>query len=126
MTFFLHGSLIPRLRCLCRPSGPEIRVFKKNKEKQKLAPMRAHTMLKLYRETGFDNASSHSGRRSFATNCIRSGVDIVSLKTLMNHASIQQTSEYVATNEDMLMKAVMGPLHRTDRINGDYDAGYLA
>ncbi len=67
-----------------------------------------HKMLKLYREAGFDGASSHSGRRSFATNCIRSGVDIVSLKTLMNHASIQQTSEYVATNEDMLKKAVMG------------------
>ena len=58
-------------------------------------------MLKLYREAGFDTASSHSGRRSFATNCIWSGVGIVSLKTLMNHASIQQTSEYVATNEDM-------------------------
>ncbi len=83
-------------------------------------------MLKLYREAGFDNASSHSGRRSFATNCIQSGVDIVSLKTLMNHASIQQTGEYVVTNEDMLKKAVMGSLHRTDRINGDYDAGYLA
>ena len=54
MTFFLHGSLIPRLRCLCRPSGPEIRVLKKNKEKQKLAPMLSHTMLKLYRETGFE------------------------------------------------------------------------
>ena len=67
-----------------------------------------HKMLKLYREAGFDGASSHSGRRSFATNCIRSGVDIVSLKTLMNHASIQQTSEYVATDEDMLKKAVMG------------------
>jgi integrase/recombinase XerD len=67
-----------------------------------------HKMLKLYREAGFDGASSHSGRRSFATNCIRSGVDIVSLKTLMNHASIQQTSEYIATNEDMLKKAVMG------------------
>ena len=40
--------------------------------------------------------------------CIRSGVDIVSLRTLMNHASIQQTSEYVATNEHMLKKAVMG------------------
>lgn len=65
-----------------------------------------HKMLKLYREAGFDHASSHSGRRSFATNCIRNGVDIVSLKTLMNHASIQQTSEYVATNEELLKKAV--------------------
>ena len=67
-----------------------------------------HKMLKLYREAGFYGASSQSGLRSFATNCIRSGVDIVSLKTLMKHASIQQTSEYVATNEDMLKKAVMG------------------
>ena len=32
--------------------------------------------------------------------------DIVSLKTLMNHSNIQQTSEYVATNEEMLKKAV--------------------
>lgn len=66
----------------------------------------AQKMLKLYRDAGFDGASSHSGRRSFATNCIQAGVDIVSLKTLMNHASIQQTSEYVATNDEMLKQAV--------------------
>ena len=68
----------------------------------------SHKMLKLFRDAGFDGASSHSMRRSFATNCIRAGVDIVSLKTLMNHASIQQTSEYVATNDEALKKAVMG------------------
>jgi integrase/recombinase XerD len=67
----------------------------------------AHKMLKLFRDAGFDGASSHSMRRSFATNCIRAGVDIVSLKTLMNHSSIQQTSEYVATNDEMLKRAVM-------------------
>jgi integrase/recombinase XerD len=68
----------------------------------------SHKMLKLFREAGFDGASSHSMRRSFATNCIRAGVDIVSLKTLMNHSSIQQTSEYVATNEERLKLAVAG------------------
>ena len=67
----------------------------------------SHKMLKLFRKAGFDGASSHSMRRSFATNCIRAGVDIVSLKTLMNHSSIQQTSEYVATNDEMLKRAVM-------------------
>jgi len=67
----------------------------------------SHKMLKLFRGAGFDGASSHSMRRSFATNCIRAGVDIVSLKTLMNHASVQQTSEYVATNDEMLKQAVM-------------------
>ena len=38
---------------------------------------------------------------------VSAGVDIVTLKTLMNHASIEQTSEYVATNDEMLKKAVM-------------------
>ena len=59
------------------------------------------------KEAGFDGASSHSQRRSFATNCIQAGVDIVTLKTLMNHASIEQTSEYVAPNDEMLKKVVM-------------------
>ena len=66
----------------------------------------AQKMFKLFREAGFDGASSHSMRRSFATNCIRAGVDIVSLNPLMNHSNIQQTSEYVATNDEMLKKAV--------------------
>lgn len=91
-----------------RPTTEVENLFVSQKDTGFSANALTHKMLKLYREAGFDNASSHSGRRSFATNCIRSGVDIVSLKTLMNHASIQQTSEYVATNEDMLKKAVMG------------------
>ena len=63
-------------------------------------------MVKLFRDAGFDESSSHSKSRSFATNCINAGVDIVSLQTLMNHASIQQTSEYAFTNDETLMKAV--------------------
>ena len=35
----------------------------------------SHLMLKVYGSAGFDSASSHSGRRSFATNVLRSGVD---------------------------------------------------
>ena len=68
----------------------------------------SHLMLKLYNSAGFEQASSHSGRRSFATNILRSGVDIVALKTLMNHSNIATTAEYVAHNEDYLKKAVLG------------------
>jgi len=89
-----------------RPETEVANLFVSQKNTAFSANSLAHKMLKLYREAGYDNASSHSGRRSFATNCIRAGVDIVSLKTLMNHASIQQTSEYVATNDEMLKKAV--------------------
>ena len=91
-----------------RPTTEVENLFVSQKDTGFSANALTHKMLKLYREAGFDNASSHSGRRSFATNCIRSGVDIVSLKTLMNHSSIQQTSEYVATNEEHLKNAVMG------------------
>jgi len=66
-----------------------------------------HTLLSLYRKAGFDNASSHSGRRSYATNLIRSGVDIVAVQRLMNHASTNQTAEYVETNDEFLKNAVM-------------------
>ena len=102
----------PELReCLltylgARPDTQVPNLFVSQKDTAFSANSLTHKMLKLYRDAGFDGASSHSGRRSFATNCIRAGVDIVSLKTLMNHSNIQQTSEYVATNEEMLKKAV--------------------
>ena len=89
-----------------RPTTDVPNLFVSQKNTAFSANALSHKMLKLYREGGYENASSHSGRRSFATNCIRAGVDIVSLKTLMNHSNIQQTSEYVATNDEMLKKAV--------------------
>ena len=68
----------------------------------------SHLMLKVYGSAGFDSASSHSGRRSFATNILRSGVDIVALKTLMNHSNIATTAEYVSHNDEYLKKVVLG------------------
>ena len=68
----------------------------------------SHLMLKVYGSAGFDGASSHSGRRSFATNILRSGVDIVALKTLMNHSNIATTAEYVTHNEEYLKQAILG------------------
>jgi len=89
-----------------RPEAKVDNLFVSQKQTAFSANALSHKMLKLFRDAGFDGASSHSMRRSFATNCIRAGVDIVSLQTLMNHASIQQTSEYVFTNDETLMKAV--------------------
>lgn len=54
------------------------------------------------------NFSSHSMRRTFATNLIRSGVDIVLLKNLMNHSSISTTAGYVHTDDATLINAVNG------------------
>lgn len=52
----------------------------------------------LYAAAGIPNASSHSGRRSFATRLNNAGVDIYSIMVLMGHSSITTTQEYIATD----------------------------
>ena len=60
----------------------------------------------LYKRVGIDGASSHSGRRSFATNIASRGVGIRVLQKLLGHKNIQTTSVYIYASDDMLRKAV--------------------
>jgi len=53
---------------------------------------------KMYRWAGLDQASSHSGRRTFATSLIEQGVDIKAVSSLMGHASVSMTARYVEDN----------------------------
>lgn len=53
---------------------------------------------RLYQAAGIDGASSHSGRRTFATGLIERGVDIKAVSTLMGHASVAMTARYVENN----------------------------
>jgi len=45
--------------------------------------------------------------RTYATNLLLAGVDIVVVKTLMNHANIATTAEYITHNGEYLKKVVM-------------------
>jgi integrase/recombinase XerD len=60
----------------------------------------------LYKRAGIDGASSHSGRRSFATAIASKGVGIKVLQKLLGHKNIQTTSVYIYASDDMLRKAV--------------------
>ncbi len=53
---------------------------------------------RLYKFAGLVGASSHSGRRTFATRLIEKGIDIKAVSRLMGHASIAMTAEYVEDN----------------------------
>ena len=53
---------------------------------------------RMYRWAGLDHASSHSGRRTFATSLIEQGVDIKAVSNLMGHASVSMTARYVEDN----------------------------
>ena len=61
----------------------------------------AQLFLRIYKESGL-KASSHSGRRKFATTLIETGADIHCVKTLMGHSSIQTTARYFSTNPKRL------------------------
>jgi len=60
----------------------------------------------LYKRVGIDGASSHSGRRTYATNIASKGVGIRVLQKLLGHKNIQTTSVYIYASDDMLRKAV--------------------
>lgn len=49
-------------------------------------------------------ASSHSGRRSFATRLLENGADIYSIKELLGHSSITTTQTYLSTNPERLKR----------------------
>jgi integrase/recombinase XerD len=53
---------------------------------------------RMYGKARLQGASSHSGRRTFATTLIEKGVDIKAVSTLMGHASIGMTARYVEDN----------------------------
>jgi len=47
----------------------------------------------------------HSFRRAFALNCIRAGVDILTLQRLMGHRSLEATRRYVKNTDEDLRQA---------------------
>lgn len=57
----------------------------------------------LYKKADI-KASSHSGRRSFATNLIERGADIYSVMQMMGHSSITTTQGYFATSPERLKR----------------------
>jgi integrase/recombinase XerD len=60
----------------------------------------------LYKHSGVDGASSHSGRRTFITNLATQGVGVRVLMSLAGHKNIGTTQAYIDINDDMKRKAV--------------------
>ena len=57
---------------------------------------------RIYDDAGFRNASSHSGRKKFATTLIEQGADINCVKLLMGHSSVQTTALYFSRSPNRL------------------------
>ena len=84
-----------------RPRTKVESLFVSQKGKQFSSNVLSQMMLRLFKNAGIDG-SSHSMRRDFATRTLKSGADIVALKTLLNHSSISTTQHYVEHDDDYL------------------------
>jgi integrase/recombinase XerD len=60
----------------------------------------------LYKKAGIAGASSHSGRRTYATTIASKGTSLRVLMRLMGHRSPSTTAVYIDANDNMLREAV--------------------
>ena len=65
-----------------------------------------HRFHDFYRKAGFDNASSHSGRRTFITQLAAKGVGARVLQELAGHRHLTTTQRYIDISEAMKRNAV--------------------
>jgi integrase/recombinase XerD len=60
----------------------------------------------MYQSAGIQNASSHSGRRSFITALSEKGVSVRVIQELARHSSMATTQRYIDVSADKLRSAV--------------------
>ncbi len=60
----------------------------------------------IYRNAGFDGATSHSGRRGFLTNLADKGVSVRVMMALAGHRNMATTQRYIDLRPGVLRNAV--------------------
>lgn len=109
----LHPMLQKALEeCLhVHPSPkPENRVIWTQRSQTPSAQVIVNFFHQLYKELGFEQASSHSGRRTFITNAARKitsvGGSLRDVQYLAGHASLQTTQRYIEHDSDAMKKII--------------------
>lgn len=60
---------------------------------------------RLYADAGLHGATSHSGRRTYATRLMQSGAEIGTISHLLGHESVEYTYPYLEPSEDAIRHA---------------------
>ena len=62
----------------------------------------------IYISAGFQDCSSHSGRRSMITKLANKGIDVNSIRIIAGHSSISTTQRYIESDPEMLANIMKG------------------
>ena len=95
-----------RLNMLAKDDKRSLPLFPTQKRSGFNANTACYHLFMLYRDAGFEGASSHSGRRSFLTNLSNKAVPLKVMMELAGHRQAQTTMRYVSVTPDMKRAAV--------------------
>lgn len=59
-------------------------------------------LIDIYKGAGFNDASSHSGRRSLITKLAYKGIDLNSIRQIAGHSNIATTQRYIRDNPHLI------------------------
>lgn len=108
---FVNEKLKKELQTYARiykPADPSCRFFYSQKKTSDGFSANTATQFFhfLYRKSGLDGASSHSGRRTFITNLASKGVGVRVIMGLSGHKQLSSVQCYIDCNDDMKRRAV--------------------
>ncbi len=81
-------------------------LFQSQKGQHFSANTMCQLLLTIYDNAGLEDATSHSGRRTFITTLAAKGVSVRVLAELAAHSSISTTQRYIDVNDKQLRAAV--------------------
>jgi integrase/recombinase XerD len=101
----VQGEITAYLRTV-RVRDPKQALFKTQRSAAFTANSLTQVVNGIYRNAGFDGASSHSGRRGFLTNLAEKGVSVRVMMALAGHANMATTQRYIDLRPGVLRNAV--------------------
>jgi len=109
----LSAPLLPELRCYYRQYRPRTYLFEGKKAG---TPLSTETIQKVFKgakeSAGIKKkATVHTLRHCFATHLMENGVDVITIRKLLGHRSLQTTLRYIRIRQEHI-RTVVSPLDK--------------
>lgn len=98
--------------CTVRVRDPKQALFATQRSAAFTANSLTQVVNGIYKQAGFDGASSHSGRRGFLTNLAEKGVSVRVMMALAGHRNMATTQRYIDLRRSATQRSRIGLSHQ--------------